>query len=459
MAKGPPAADPRHLAWDVLIAVEGDAFADAMLGRNLTTADLAARDRALAVQLVYGTLAWQGLLDHILRSCGQTAAELDVPVRALLRLAMFQLVKLSRIPDYAAVDTAVELSKRFRHGAATKLVNAVLRRFLRQQKRFPLPSADTDPVSYLALTLSHPRWLVAHWLTELGRSETEALLRANNTPAPTVFRVNGARAARQPLLAQLRGGDVTAQATTFSPDGIVVTSGADPAAIPSSRQGLLTPQGEASQLVTWLLGIQPGQRILDACAAPGGKATHIAERLGGGGMVLAIDHSQLGLSVLRRRARCAGLTHVQITRADAADLPLASDQSFDGVLLDAPCSGLGTLRQHPEIKWRRRPASMAESATTQARLLAAVASHVRVGGTLVYATCTIASVENEQIVRNFLAVHPDFCLDDPTSCLPDAARSLIDERGFFRTFPHRDGMDGFFAARLKRVQELRMVTA
>ncbi len=454
-----PLTDARCLAWETLIAVEEGAFADAELGRRLREASLAARDRALATRLVYGTLAWQGLLDYIVTTVGRSPEQLDVPIRALLRLAIFQLVKLARVPDFAVVDTAVELSKRFRHGAAAGLVNAVLRRFLRQHKRVALPRRGSDVAAYLATALSHPRWLVELWMGELGVTETEALLGANNEPAPTVLRVNRLRGDRGSVLESLRGGGATARPTIFSPDGIMLESAGDPSALAGYADGSFTSQGEASQLVAYMVGARPGDQLLDACAAPGGKATHLGELLGDVGRVVAVDQNEPALAYLGRATRRLGLGCVDVLRADSARLPIADGRSFDVVLVDAPCSGLGTLRQHPEIRWRRQPHDLAEMAAVQARLLAQLASRVRAGGSLVYATCTIASAENERVVEQFLAASRDFDLDDPSRWLPDAARGLLDGRGFLRTFPHRDGLDGFFAARLKRRREVRMVSS
>jgi 16S rRNA (cytosine967-C5)-methyltransferase len=243
---------------------------------------------------------------------------------------------------------------------------------------------------------------------------------------------------------------MAARRGAYSPDALVLESTSDPAALPGWAEGCFTLQGEASQLVSALLGVRPGDRLLDACAAPGGKATHLAERLGGNGRVTAIDRHVRGLVHLRDGARRLGLDGLSIAAADGCRLPFGSGVTFDGVLLDAPCSGLGTLRQHPEIKWRRSPESVAGLARLQHRLLDGVSPAVRPGGVLVYATCTISSAENERVVDDFLARHPEFRRDDPRPWLPEPARRLVGDDHAFRSFPHRDGLDGFFAARLVR---------
>ena len=449
MAPAPPPADARRLAWQVLRAVEEGAFADAALGERLRGARLDARDRALATQLVYGTLAWQGLLDRGIAQFGRDPHRLDAPVRTLLRMALFQLVKLDRVPEFAAVDTAVELAKELKRGTVAGLINAVLRRFLREGKQIHVRSRETDLVGHLSATYSHPSWLVARWLGELGAADTEALLRANNTPAPTVVRVNRARIGSDALAAALAADGIASQPGAVSVDALVVEPHGDPSELPGFREGHYTLQAEASQLVVALLDPPPGGRVLDVCAAPGGKTTAAAERVGPTGRVVAMDRNRAGVQLLRREAARLGLSNVAALQTDASALPLG-DWAADAVLVDAPCSGLGTLRQHPEIRWRRRPEDIAALAALQTRLLAAAAEHVRPGGVLVYATCTISAAENEAVVDAFLADHADFAIDDPRPHLPGAAHELIDDRGFLRTFPHRHGLDGFFAARLAR---------
>lgn len=444
-----PAADPRRLAWEVLIAVDEGAFADAELGRRSARAHLAPRDQALAARLVYGTLAWQGFLDHLLAGLGRPAASLDPPLRTLIRLALFQLTKLSRVPDFAAVDTAVELSKTFRRGAASGLVNALLRRFLRERDHIGFPARVDDLASHLAVTGSHPRWLVERWLIELGAERTEALLAADNEAAPTVLRVNRLKISRAELMDALAAAGVTVHPEAAAPDAIVLDGGADPASLAGYAEGLFSSQGEASQLVAVLLDAQPGERVLDACAAPGGKTTYVAERMKGEGSVRAIDLNAVGLEHVARAARRLGLRCIQTVAADAADPTVAAGPTFDRVLLDAPCSGLGTLRQHPEIRWRRTPATLAEAATLQGRLVRALADRVRPGGVLVYATCTLVRIENDDIVDAFLADRPDFIRDDPRA-LPAAVAPFVDDAGVFRTAPYQGGLDGFFAVRLKR---------
>lgn len=450
--------DARSLAWEILRQVEDEgAYADALLGRRLSVTTLSTRDQALATRLVYGTLAWQGYLDHVIAAFSRRPPEdLDAPLRVLLRLALFQVCRLNKIPAFAAVDTAVALAKRFRHGAGTSLVNAVLRRAAAEWQRVPLPSPEDDPVGHLAVRLSHPRWLVERWVKRYGVEDTTALLAANNEPAPTVVRVNRRKIETEHLVSKLASAGYAAAATEYSPVGIRLESAGSPEELLGYREGLLSLQGEASQLVGFLLDPQPGQRGLDACAAPGGKTTHLAELMDDRGEILALDPNAHGLDRLRRMARRLGLSIVRSVVADATLWPAAradavpSATPFDYVLVDAPCSGLGTLRAHPEIKWRRTPQSLGALADAQCRLLLHLADWVRPGGTLVYATCTLMREENEDVIDNLLRQRPDFIVDDPRPWLPSSIRPLIDRDLALQTFPHRQGLDGFFAMRLKR---------
>lgn len=445
----PESSNPRRVAWDTLNAVEGDAFADAELARRLAGSNLDARDRALATRLVYGTLAWQAYLDYVLRKLGRPAETLDAPVRTLLRMALLQLTKLSRVPDFAAVDTAVHLSKDFRHGAASGLVNALLRRFLRQNKSVPLPP-ETRLAEHLAIKLSHPAWLAERCLGEMGREETEAFFAANNEAAPTVLRVNRSRGDRDSVLRELQQVGIAARPTPAAPDGIEIESTVNVSSLRGYAAGHFTLQGEASQLVSQLVSASPGHSVLDVCSAPGGKATDLAQLVGAAGRVVAVDPSESGIAQVGRNALRLGLSRIFPVRADGRLLPLRPAASFDAILVDAPCSGFGTLRQHPEIRWRRSARDVSELATLQSRLLEAAADLVEPAGALVYATCTVLREENEDVVASFLAARKDFRIDAPPQCLPENIRRFIDANGFFRTWPQRDGLDGFFAARLRR---------
>ncbi|HEY2387725.1 MAG TPA: 16S rRNA (cytosine(967)-C(5))-methyltransferase RsmB [Candidatus Binatia bacterium] len=451
MAEHPGAEhDPlgaRGVALAVLRRVEADgAYADVALDAALRERALAPRDRAFAARLVYGTLAWRGLLDwHLARLAQRDPQRLALPVRTVLRLGLHQLLQLERVPAHAAVSTSVDLAKRVAPAAAG-LVNAVLRRAVRERAALPVPD-DADPVRRLALTLSHPEWLVARWCAELGEDETRLLLAADNTAAPTVLRARaGTRAA---LIESLARDGIEASPTRFAPDGVRV-EGVAPHALAGWTQGAYAVQSEASQLVGHLLDARPGMRVLDACAAPGGKASLLAERVAPAGRVVAIDQRLRGARAVAATGRRLRVGNLAALVADARALPLAADARFDRVLVDAPCSGLGTLRAHPEVRWSRTADDVRRLAALQLDLLEAASAYVRPGGALVYATCTIGAAENEDVVDRWLAAHPELERTGAAAHLPEAATELVDARGALRTFPHRGGLDGFFAVRVRR---------
>jgi 16S rRNA (cytosine967-C5)-methyltransferase len=431
--------DPRAIAHEVLVRVETtDAFADVLLAHRLRERALGATDRRLASELVYGTLTWQGRLDHHLSAwLHQPLAGLEPPVRAALRMGLFQLLFLDRVPPYAAVDTSVRLVDR----RAAGLVNAVLRRAARVDRAsLPLPDATADPATHLAVRWAHPRWLVARWIHELGLDETARLLAANDrAPRPTL-RVNPRRTTREELRGELAAAGVQTEPGRFAPTALAVLEGAGRLrATEAFRRGLFSFQGEASQLATLLVETTAAARVLDACAAPGGKTLAIAER-SPHSRVVAFDPNPRGLARLASEARRLGLGMIDVACADARHPP--STQRFDAVLVDAPCTGLGTLRRHPELKWRRRPEDTVRLASLQREILTGTGPLVRPGGLLVYVVCTVTRAETVEIVDWLRDSQPRFAVERVD--VPG-----VGSDGFLRTWPHEHDLDGFFAARLR----------
>jgi 16S rRNA (cytosine967-C5)-methyltransferase len=440
-----PARDARSVAHDVLLRVETtDAFADVLLAHRLD--DLPPAERALATELVYGALAWQKRLDHHLTQLvvGSTQ-RLEPPVRVALRLGLYQLLFLDRIPAYAAVDASVRLVRRSGRGASG-LVNAVLRRAAREGRdALVLPDASADPIGRLAIEWSHPRWLVERLADEVRTDELPALLAAHNRRGPVAVRAHPP-GSREDLAAALIARGVPVTPSRWAPDGLVVPRGAGQLRERDEfTTGRLVFQGEGSQLVARLLDAAAGSHVLDACAAPGGKATYVAAL---GARVLALDPHAAGVRRIAAEAARLGLRTIPAAVADARRPPLRAP--FDAVLVDAPCSGLGTLRRHPELRWRRRPEDVARLAALQGELLAGVAPLVRPGGVLVYAVCTPLRAETDDVVAAFLATHDRFARAPLDGLVPPA---LMTDDGALRTWPHCHDLDGFFAVRLTRLAE------
>ena len=447
--RSPDALAARLLALDVLRRVESEyAHADVALAHALARCGLEMRDRAFATRLVYGTLAWQGRLDWCIRALSERdPATLDPQTRRLLRLGVYQVVMLDRVPPHAAVGTSVDLAKRLAPAAAG-LVNAVLRRTVREGRAVALPDPVTEPVRHLAIAFSHPEWLVARWRARFSNAELRALLAVDNEAAPTVIRA--ARGTREALMATLEEAGVVTRAGRFAPDALVVES-SDPHALPGFVEGRFSVQSEASQLVALLVSPEPGMRVLDACAAPGGKATYLAQLTCGRGVVVALERRRAGARAIARAARRVGTSHLLPVAADARSASsVLSGTRFDRILVDAPCSGLGTLRAHPELRWRRTPDDLARLARTQRDLLEGVTPLLATSGALVYATCTMTDEENDGVVRAWLGDHPEVGIEDARPYLPPMARALVGADGALRTLPHRDGLNGFYAVRIRR---------
>jgi 16S rRNA (cytosine967-C5)-methyltransferase len=450
-------ARARAAAFDVLRAVNGRrADLPAALAKARSTLP-DERDRALAGEIATGTLRWQGAFDHIIATfANRPLSRLDVEVIEILRLTIFQLLHLTRVPASAAVDDAVNLTKKAGKKSAAPLVNAILRRVSRERTHLPLPTRDSRTreaaLDYLSTTLSHPRWLAARWLNRYGFDAAEEWCRFNNGSAALTLRANRLRTTREALADDLRRHGVLTRATRFAPDGLVVEDG-NPLLTPLASTGSFVVQDEASQLVPLMTEVQPGDRVLDACASPGGKTTAMAAAMRDTGLIVAADFRPRRMRLLAETVRRSGASRIRIIQSDAASaMPFLSP--FDCVLVDAPCSGLGTLRRDPDIKWRRKEDELAANADFQVRLLESLAAGVRAGGRLVYATCSSEPEENEEVVARFLGNSPAFALRPPSN-LPAEVNSLIDGHGCLRTLPFRDHLEAFFAAALVKASDLR----
>lgn len=446
MGERAKAADARERALELLLRVEKGAYLDALLGPAVERLR-DAREAGLLTRIAYGVETWRARLDWTLdRWSGNRLESFEPAVRAALRIGLFQIAFLDRVPDHAAVDTSVNLAKSRTRGGG-KVVNAILRRVLREGEA-PPPSEEDDLAAYLAIRWSHPRWLVERWLTERGRAGTESLLAANTEPGPSAFRVDPRHVSRDDVLVRLAERNITGVASPYAPGGVVVDGPVSAVADLDE----LHPQGIASQIVgrmlTSTLTPPQGARVLDLCAAPGGKAAFAAET-SESSVVFASDRAPRGIRRVGRLVR--GRQNLHALRADGTRPPFRSG-SFDAALVDAPCSGLGTLRAHPEVRWRRAPEDIARLAALQQRLLRAAAPLVRTGGTLTYATCTLMAEENERIVEDFLATHRRWVRVDPRSGLGAASR-FIGEDLALRTSPDHDGLDGFYAIVLRNASE------
>jgi 16S rRNA (cytosine967-C5)-methyltransferase len=416
----------RRVAYAVLRRVfEEGAYADRALRKLAEPLD--ARERAFATQLTYGAVQRAATLDHVASHFADRPADrLDPPVLAALRLGLFQLLYLDGVPAHAAVDASVELVKRDQP-RATGIVNAVLRRAAKEGRALVEALPDETP-EQAAIRHSVPAWLARMWFEQFGAEDARGLLAASNLPAEHALRANTLVTTPEALAEAL---PVASHLGPEPPEAVVADEAFDAHGSPLFTTGALLPQSRASQLVARAVDPQPGDRVLDLCAAPGGKTTHLAALMGDAGHITAVERNRDRADGLQRTARRMQATIVDVHHGDAATF--ATDEPFDRVLVDPPCSGLGTLRSRPDLRWRAEPRQIAELVEEQRAILDAAAAATKPGGRLVYSTCTLCAAENEDQIEAFLTRHPDFTAD-----------------GSRTTLPHRDGTDGFFIAGLIR---------
>lgn len=440
-----PAFSPAREAAVVVLsrADRGAAFANLLLRSVLDRARLSEVDAALATELVLGVLRHLRRVDWTLEAAlRHGVADLPPRIRAVLRTAVYQLLFLPRIPVHAAVDEAVRLARLHGHAGTTRLTNAVLRRIAAQGER-ALPAGP--PAERIAVEHSHPRWLVDRWIARWGEAETEALCRANLSPPPATARVNTLRWSPTEAVEHLRSAGVTV-APTALPEGVHL-AGSFPERARLVEAGWLTMQDLGAMLVTHVLDPRPEETVLDGTAAPGGKTTHIAERMGDRGRIVACDVHAGKLRRLSARVSAMGITIVEAHHRDARELGRAMPAASDRLLLDLPCTGLGVVRRRPDIKWRVRPGDLPAMAALQGALLRGAIAALRPGGILVYSVCSPESEEGPDVVAAFLREHREVELEG--FALPEPLRSAGGATGTALLLPHRHGTDGFFIARLR----------
>ena len=451
-AKGTSSANPRQAACETLLRIKKEGgFADRLIDIELSSGLLIGPDRGLYAELVFGVLRRQGTLDHILQQLlEKPMIELDPLALVILRIGLYQLTCLDRIPESAAVNESVNLAKLITPGTSG-LINAVLRNYIRRRDSISFPDINTHPAAAIAARHSQPEWLAEQWIEQLGVIEAQQLAEASSQQPPLTLRVNTLRSDRDGLLQEFTAQGIEAAPCRYSPDGIVMTGRHVVSTLPGFEAGLFAVQDEASQLASRLLGAEPGELVWDACCAPGGKTCHIAQQMDDRGELIATDISRSKLTLVQDSLRRLGIDSVSTAVADLHQPETFPDGEFDRILLDAPCSGLGVIRRNPEAKWRLFSGDITRLAAVQKTLLKNAAVKLKPGGTLLYSTCSTSEAENELVVEDFLLHNPGFVLENLNDLFP-AWSDLIAFYGMFRVWPHRHGMDGFFAARIRRVK-------
>ncbi|ROQ90721.1 16S rRNA (cytosine(967)-C(5))-methyltransferase RsmB [Desulfosoma caldarium] len=444
--------DVRSLAYRLLLQMEKraahpDRLLRVALGRSPS---LEPRDRALLTELVYGVLRWRQRLDWHLEVL-TAGKRLDSDVRVLLRLGLYQIFFLERVPAHAAVHATVEVAK-VAHGQRTVgFVNAVLRQALRIGDEWPWPNPKDDAVLWLSVMTSHPVWYAEYALKRWGFDEARAVLSANNEPAGTTCRVNVLKADRDQVIQWFRERNMSAEPSSLVPQAVRLGPiRMDVARCEPYEHGWIQVQDEASQLVAMVVDPQPQDRVLDLCAGFGGKTTHLGILMKNQGEIVAVERDAWKLEELQENARRQGLGCVRTVEADVMELNPDATGLFDRVLVDAPCTGFGVLRRNPDIKWRRGARSAYRASLTQKAFLRQAARFVRRGGILVYATCTVFELENQGVADDFSQSFTTWNRESAAEVLPETCRGVADGP-YVVTWPHRHGTDGFFIARWRRL--------
>jgi 16S rRNA (cytosine967-C5)-methyltransferase len=445
--------NPRQLAFIALKDIyRQGAYTDIALDRVLRTATLNNADRGLLTELVYGCVRRSRSLDALIDQLGKKKAHQQPPeLRTILQIGLYQLRYQQRIPASAAVNTTVELAKENGFKGLTGVVNGMLRQYTRlAESTTELLQLPQEPIQRLGILHSFPDWIIQMWVEQLGIEETEQLGQWLNQPPTIDLRINPRQTSIEEVEAAMTTAGVEVQRVPHLPQALRIIGGAGAIGqLPGFDQGWWTVQDSSAQLVSHLLDPQIGDVVIDACAAPGGKTTHIAELMQDQGQIFACDKTASRLKKLKQNAQRLQLKSIQIYTGDSRSYPQFTN-SANCVLLDAPCSGLGTLHRHPDIRWRSTPENITELATLQSELLEQAATWVKPGGTLVYATCTLHPQENEKVIQSFLMHHSCWQIEPP---LNSPLAALATSEGWIKVWPHRYQMDGFFMVKLKLKEE------
>ena len=435
---------PRGTAVKILNRVERtDSYLDKVLDVELKSPELNDLDKGLLTEIVHGVLRWQNKLDWVLNGFSHgNFAKSEINVKNTLRVALYQILFLDRIPHAAAVNEGVEFIKRIRGDKPAALVNAVLRNVIRNIEGIRYPDPLTDQLQYLTVVCSHPQWIVKRWLARFGFEETQKLLTANNERPFLSLRINRLKVEPGYFLTMLDQQQIQYTGSSHIDYFVKVKALSKIGQMDLFRNGMFTIQDESAALPCLLLAPKPEERIIDLCAAPGGKTTNMAEMMKNTGEVIAIDRYEVKLNFIRAACDRLGLRNVKFLASDATTLEI---DPVDKVLLDAPCSGLGVLPKKPDIKWKRDLLDIHRLAAMQMQLLENASKLVRPGGVLVYSTCTTEPEENQEIIKQFLVSHPEYAVDNAKQFVN---QDLVTPEGYIETFPHRHAMDGSFAVRM-----------
>ncbi len=436
----------RGLAVKILNRVERtDSYLERLLDNEMRNSDLTGPDKALLYEIVHGVVRWMGRLDWVLNGFYKGQFSKAIPnLKNGLRVALYQIMFLDRVPDFAVVNEAVEFVKKLQGQKPADLTNAILRNIIRSKNGIRYPDPDEDLPGYLAAYYSHPSWMVKRYLARFGREATEKLLTANNEKPYLTLKINALKTNPDEFKKLLNNVNLRFKPGRYLPEFFKLQNLTNITAWEYYANGFFNIQDESAGLACRLLDTRPGMKVLDMCAAPGGKTAYIAGLMHDEGEIIAIDRFEARLRIMERNINRLGINSIKLVEQDALEY---EDNGFDRVLADVPCSGTGTMCKKPDIKWKKDLLDIRRMTELQYRLLEKAASLVKPGGVVVYSTCSIEPEENGDIVNKFLSEHPEFSLENASGSFP---MEIIDANGCIQTFPHTHQLDGAFAAKLVR---------
>jgi 16S rRNA (cytosine967-C5)-methyltransferase len=439
--------NPRQLALKVLVDInKKDAYSNIEL--NKIGKGLDPRDENLIRELVYGVIENRLYLDHVITKASKIRLKkLHPHILDIVRMGLYQIIFMDRIPDSAAVNESVKLAKKYGHRGSVGYVNGILRAIIRDKDRFTHIDKE-DMVSYISIKYSHPEWMVKRWIGEFGLDFTESLCKANNERPLLNIRVNSLKISRQDLKARLEEKGMTLKEGQYARDCLIIQEAQNITGLQEFKEGLFTIQDESSMLVGQIMDPREGSTLLDVCSAPGGKATHMAQIMGNKGLVISRDIYQHKLSLIRENSKRLGIDILKVENHDALERDEELVGKVDYLLIDAPCSGLGLIRRKPEIKWQRREEDIAALSRLQYDIISNVKDYIRLGGNLVYSTCTIEKDENINLIKRFLEENPNFKLVSLENSLDHKDKLANLKDGYLELYPHIHGTDGFFIAKM-----------
>ncbi len=443
---------PRETALKILYEInKSGAYSNIALNKNLEDNKLNNLDRAFITELVYGNLKRKLTIDYIIDQFSSVKIKKLSPwILNILRLGVYQLIFMDKIPESAACNESVNLAKRYGHSASSRYVNAVLRNIARSRDKIEYPDKNKDLSTYLSIKYSHPEWMVKSWLTRFGESFTEELLKSNNETAPLTVRTNTLKTNREELQTELRKEGFETEPARYIKNALTINNPSSITKMEVFIKGLFQVQDESSMMVAQILDPKPGELVIDVCSAPGGKATHIAQLMQNKGEVIARDVHEHKIKLIKEASERLGIGIISSEVFDALEQDFSLTGKADRVLVDAPCTGFGIIRRKPDIKWTRNANDLTEIVKLQEKILKSSSSYVKPGGVLVYSTCTIEPKENEEQVNRFIQANREFELEDISEFIPEGLIKATAKEGYIQLYTNTDGIDGFFISKMRK---------